>query len=904
MADAPLPVDSLLPDLTAALRVGTRVILRAPPGAGKTTRVPAALLDAGLASGKQVVVLEPRRIAARAAAEYVAAARGGAVGGEVGYRVRFESRGGAATRLWFLTEGVLGRQLARDPFLEDVGVLVLDEFHERHLPGDVALAIARELQESVRPELKLVVMSATLDTAALAAYLPGAALLTSEGRTYPVAITHAAERDERPLALRVTAALTRLLADADDGGDVLVFLPGAGEIRRAGEALEPLARAHGLDVLPLHGDLPLEAQRRVLQRGPRRRVVLATNVAETSLTVDGVTAVIDSGLARVAEYDARRGLNALRLAPISRAAAEQRAGRAGRQAPGRCVRLWTAADHAARLSRETPEIRRLELSATALELRAWGAPDLAAFGWLDAPRPAAVAQADALLRGLGALDAAGAITPLGREVLTIAAPPRIARLLVEARHRGVGAAGGLLAALAAERDILLEARAFGGGDAAPWPQGPSDLLLRAELFGEAEQAGFGDAICRRLGLDRGALRAVERARNSFRERGRPARGAAAGDVAPRVRVGTPAATGDEEGAAAATSSAPRGGGRPRPQGPRGVGRAVLPAATATSEGDQLRQAILTAFPDRLCRRRAPGSPRALMVGGTGVELDARSAVRASELFVAVDLDRGAGPEARVRLASAVEPAWLAELFPDALHEEDRLEFDAAAQRVVRRVRTVFDDLVLDERVSPDVDRVAASAVLATAAQRDPAAAVALGDDERHLLDRLRFLRRAMPELDLPAPDALLADAVAALCDGKRSFAELRRADVGGVLVGLLNDPQRRAVEREAPAHLHLPSGRSVPIVYGADKPPAAAARIQEVFGLAATPRLAAGRVPLVLELLAPNQRPMQITDDLASFWRSGYVEVRKQLRGRYPKHPWPEDPLTATPTARAKKNGG
>ncbi|MEO8604465.1 MAG: helicase-related protein, partial [bacterium] len=502
-----------MPALTAALRTGTRVVLRAPPGAGKTTRVPAALLDAGIAGGKQVVVLEPRRIAARAAAEFVAAARGGAVGGEVGYRVRFEARGGAATRLWFLTEGVLGRQLARDPFLEDVGALVLDEFHERHLPGDVALAIARELQESVRPDLKLVVMSATLDTAALSAYLPGAAVLTSEGRAFPVRLVHAAAPDAGWLAPRVAAALAELLRDADDGGDVLVFLPGAAEIRRAAEALEPLARAHGLDVLPLHGDLPLQAQHRVLQRGARRRVVLATNVAETSLTVEGVTAVIDSGLARIAEYDARRGLNTLRVAPISRAAAEQRAGRAGRTAPGRCVRLWTAAEHAARLPRETPEIRRLELSATALDLRAWGAPDLTRFGWLDAPRPSAVAQADALLRGLGALGSGGAITPLGRELLTVAAPPRIARLLVEARRRGVGDRGALLAALAAERDILLEARAFGGRDAVPWAAGTSDLLLRAELFEEAERAGFGDALGRRLGLDRGALRTVERARN-------------------------------------------------------------------------------------------------------------------------------------------------------------------------------------------------------------------------------------------------------------------------------------------------------------------------------------------------------------------------------------------------------
>jgi ATP-dependent helicase HrpB len=839
--DQPLPIDPLLPQVVAALRARRRLVLRAAPGAGKTTRVPAALLDAGLAGDKQVVVLEPRRIATRAAAEYVAARRGGAVGGEVGYRVRFESRGDARTRLWFVTEGVLGRQLARDPYLEEVGVLVLDEFHERHLPGDVALALARELQETVRPDLALVVMSATLDTAALATYLGDAPVLTSEGRAFPVRIEHA-DADPRPLAPRVATACSRLLAGDDDGGDVLVFLPGAAAIRRVEAAIAPLAAAHGFDVVPLHGDLPLDAQRRALHRGRRRRVVLSTNVAETSLTVEGVTSVIDSGLALRAEYDPRRGVNAMRLARISRAAAEQRAGRAGRTAPGRCIRLWPAAEHAARLPRETPEIRRLELSATVLELRAWGARDIQAVGWLDPPRAGAVRQAERLLAALGALDAAGAVTDVGRALLAIAAPPRIGRVLVEARRLGLAAEGALLAALAAERDILLAARALGDGDAAPWPDGDSDLLLRAELFAQAERDGFAAPTCRRLGLDAAALRAVDRARRQF-------------------------------------------AGRPRPAAP-------TPA---------IGKAILAGFADRLCRRRAPGSNRAVMVGGTGVALDPRSVVRSAELFVAVDLDAGAGADARVRIASAVKPAWLAELFPDALQRDEVIELDAAQQRVVRRERERFHDLVLRERVSPDVDRAAAGAVLAAAVRRDPAAAIGPNEEVRHLLDRLRFLARSMPELALPDVDALLADAVAALCDGRRSLAELRRADIAGAVVGLLSGAQRHALAREAPPRLTLPSGRGVAIAYGADKPPAAAARIQEVFGLAATPRLGGGRVPLVLELLAPNQRPVQITDDLASFWQRGYAEVRKQLRGRYPKHAWPEDPTTAEPTSRPRR---
>lgn len=848
-----LPIDPLLPRVVAALTTRSRVILRAPPGAGKTTRVPAALLDAGIADGQQVVVLEPRRIAARSAAEFVAATRNGALGEEVGYRVRLEQRGGPDTRLWYVTEGVLGRQLAHDPFLERVGAVVLDEFHERHLPGDVALAVVRELQETVRPDLKLVVMSATLDTDALAAYLgPGAAVLTSEGRAYPVRVAHSAPAAEERLPARVASALAALLAaDDDDGGDVLVFLPGAGEIRQTTEAIAPLAGARGLDVLPLHGDLPLDAQRRVLQRGPRRRIVLATNVAETSLTVDGVTAVIDSGLARIAEYDARRGINAVRLAPISRAAAEQRAGRAGRTAAGRCLRLWSAAEHAARLARETPEVRRLELSGTLLELRAWGGRDTAGFGWLDPPRPQALTQAEQLLTELGALDSSGAVTGVGRDLLRIPAPPRIARLLLETRRRGVGGRGALVTALAVERDILREARAFGATGDAPWPAGPSDPLLRAELFAAAEAAGFTDAKCLSLGLERSAVQAVARTRRRFLDQAR--------------------------------ERASRGG-----------------ASRADGGDEELLKSILAAFPDRVCRRRAPGSLRALMVGGSGVALDPRSVVREAELFVAIDLERGSGADARVRAASAIERAWLRELFPEALRAVDELEFDAAQERVVRRARELYRDLVLAERVSADVEAQPAGAILAAAARADPERAVALSDADRTLLARIRFLRRSMPELALPAPEEALGAALDALCAGRRSFAELRRADLGAALYRGLREAQRQGLEREAPERLMLPDGGSVPIAYPDDRPPFAAARIQRLFGWMATPRLAMGRVALVLELLAPNQRAVQVTDDLASFWRRTYPEVRKQLRGRYPKHAWPEDPMSAPPPARRR----
>jgi ATP-dependent helicase HrpB len=839
----PLPIDPLLPQAVAALRQRRRLVLRAAPGAGKTTRVPAALLDGGVADGRQVLVLEPRRIAARAAAEYVARERGGAVGDEVGYRVRLEQRGGRDTRLWFVTEGVFGRRIAADPFLEDTGIVVLDEFHERHLQGDVALAVVRELQESVRPDLRLVVMSATLDTAALEGALGDTAVLTSEGRAFPVEVEYDDAAADRPLALRVAAAVRHALATP---GDVLVFLPGAAEIRRAAEALAPLATAEALDVLPLHGDLPLDAQERALHPGPRRRIVLATNVAETALTVEGVTTVVDSGLARVARFDARHGLNALRLQPISRAAAAQRAGRAGRTAPGRCLRLWSRADEVGRRAHETPEVLRLDLARTLLDLKAWGLRDASGLAWLDPPPAPALARAERLLGLLGAVDAAGALTTIGRRMIELPAEPRIARLLVEAERAGAGADGALLAALASERDILAGGRAF-GGTTRDFPPGPSDVLLRMDLFADAARRRFVPDACRALGLDPRAVHAVERVR-------------------------------------------------------RQLARLLAGPSAGAADADTLRRAALAGFPDRVARRRAPGSARAVMVGGTGVVLAPESVVREAELFVALDVERGAGPDARVRVASAIDAAWLEALFPGAVHEERALVFDAEHGRVVERVQTRYQDLVLAETVRAPRDRAAASAVLAAAVRAEAAAADVLGDAEAALLARVHFLARTMPELEWPDdPTRLVGEALEALTAGKTTLVELRAADTEGAILGLLSARQRAALAREAPATLRLPSGREVSIRYSSERPPAVAARIQELFGLRATPRLGGGRVALVVELLAPNQRPVQVTDDLASFWRTTYAEVRRQLRGRYPKHDWPEDPLSAIPSARPRR---
>lgn len=925
-----LPIDPLLPAVVAGLRKGACAVVRAEPGAGKTTRLPAALLDAGLAAEQTIVVLEPRRIAARVAAEFVAGERGQPLGREVGYRVRFERRGDERTRLWFVTEGAFTRQLCRDPLLETTGIVVLDEFHERHLQGDVALAVVRELQRTVRPDLKLVIMSATFDTEKVAAALGNCPVFTSEGRAHPVTIAYVPAPDRHArLGPRIAAAVRQALDGPDPTeppGDILVFLPGAAEIRRAAEAVEPLATARGIDVLALHGTLPLDMQHRALRRGPRRRIVLATNVAETALTVEGVTTVIDSGLARVARLDARHGINTLAVVPISKASAKQRAGRAGRTAPGRCIRLWSEAEHAGRREAETPEILRLDLSALALELRGWGLEGPGTLPWLDAPPAAALASAERLLVDLGAVrEDDGTLTDIGKAMLPLPVPPRIARMLVEARRQDCVKDAVILGALASERDICVEEQSIGPRRGALWPSGPSDLLLRRDLFEDATRRRLDRDGLRRTGLDPGAIRAVAQAGHQLAQ--------ALGKVTVEMeRVERVEKVEQHERGRTAKEIGPAAGARglmtesnvfhtasPASRGARKLGSMTgaaspgdRPAATAAPLPSRDREAadaheavlrcILAGFPDRVARRRSPGSPRGVMVGGRGVVLDETSVVRDAELFVSIDIESrpaAGAADARVRIASEVRREWLAELFPGALSEETETVFDRDRERVVARTRELFRDLVLAERVSLEVEAERASAVLSAAALENLSRAVTVGPAEGSVLARIRFLAEQAPDLGLAGDvDALLAGAVTALCTRRTSFAELRAADLGAALHHALSPAHRASLERDAPSHLTLPGGRCAPIAYQPGKAPTVAARIQELFGLTRTPRLARSRVALAIEILAPNQRPVQITTDLESFWRTTYAEVRKQLRARYPKHDWPEDPLTATPSSR------
>jgi len=827
-----LPIDPLIPEILNHLRAGENLVLEAPPGAGKTTRVPPALL--ALSDG-EVLVLEPRRLAARLAARFVAAERGEAVGGTVGYQVRFEEVAGPRTRLRFLTEGVLTRRLLSDPTLARVATVVLDEFHERHLEGDLALALLRRLQRTERPDLRLLVMSATLDAAPVAQYLGGARVIRSEGRQYPLEIEYT-PHSAAPLEEQVAAALQRLAARGL-AGHVLVFLPGASEIRKAREACARIAEEHDARLLPLHGDLSPAEQDRAVGPSRERKVILATNVAESSVTIDGVVAVVDSGLARVVEHAPWSGLATRKTSKVSRASATQRAGRAGRTRPGRCLRLYTQADFTARREHDAPEIARAELSQTYLELAVARALDV---DWFERPPDAAMRAARTLLEQLGALDAAGAVTALGDRMARTPLHPRQARVLIEAEARGVADDGAVVAAILGERDLRMEQRAsFGQG-----PRGrdaatePSDVLALLALYREAEASGFSDSILRTLDLDRSKTRAVSRAAERLAPR--------------RVRSGE---------------------------------------LTVAEADEALLRAVLSGYPDRVARR-GRGRALALAFGGSA-ELSEGSVVRDAPWMVGVDADVERG-KVLVRLASAILPEWLIDLAPDLIVEEETVTWDTAAERVRERSRMTWGGLVLGESEGK-ADGEAAGRVLAKAAGElgwrafDPSGAVA------RWLERARLVAAHLGEAAPGEDDA--ARALAAMCSGRRSLAEVRAASLLRQVEATVSPALASRLRALAPERVELPGGRSLEVHYEPGKPPWVQSRLQDFFGMADTPRLVDGRVPLVVHLLAPNGRAVQVTTDLAGFWTRHYPTVRKELARKYPRHPWPDDPRHATPPA-------
>jgi len=827
-----LPIDELLPRLRAALADGRSAVLVAPPGAGKSTVVPLALLDQPWARDRKLVMLEPRRLAARAVAARMAASLGERAGETVGYRMRLDTRVGARTRLEVVTEGVFTRMLQGDPALGGVGAVIFDEFHERSLNADVGLALALDARRHVAPELRLLAMSATLDGAAVARLLGGAPVIEHSARVYEVethyvgkglpALPAARATDSESLDAVVARVVQRALHESP--GDVLVFLPGAAEIRRVDSRLRDASSSADVDVLPLYGELPPTEQDAALApaRAGRRKVILATNIAETSLTIDGVRVIVDSGLERRSVFDPASGMSRLETQRISRASAEQRAGRAGRTAPGVCYRLWGESAQRTLAARAPAEIVTADLVPLALELAVWGT-DVDALDWLDAPPAATLASARDLLRRLGALDSAGRVTPHGRALHGLGAHPRLAQMLLAARDLGAARAGAELAALLSERDLLR-----GGGRGASGER-DSDVRSRLEVLRDepAERDG------RRAGVARAALERVRRLERAFLN-----------------DLGAPAAARRD--------------------------LAVEPGVL-----------LAFAYPDRIAKRRPGDNGRYQLANGRGASFAGPESIAREEFVVAVEVD-DRERDARILLAAPLE-----------------------------QVRTVrFGELVLEDKPLTEVPPGAATAALLERVRALGADALPWDDESRDLVARSEFVRtlkgaKGEGEGGTPASadewpdfsDAALMQDLAWLepfLAGVTRRAHLTRVPLAAALRARLTHAQQRALDELAPAHLTLPTGTRVRIDYRDDNAPIASMRMQEVFGLAATPKIGGARVPVTFKLLSPGQRPLQVTRDLASFWRNAYVEVRKDMRGRYPRHYWPENPLEAEPTRRAK----
>lgn len=829
-----LPVLEALPRLREILRESRSAVLVAPPGAGKTTAVPLALLDEPWMAGKRVILLEPRRVAARAAAARMAGTLGETPGRTVGFRIRGESRVGLRTRIEVVTEGILTRLLQDDPSLEGVGLVVFDEFHERNLHGDLGLALTLEARDLLAPELRVLVMSATLEAGPVAALLGNAPVVQAHGRSHPVEIRYRS----RPWSGRVEAITGQAVRRAleEEEGDLLVFLPGVGEIRRVEERLREEGLPRGVELLPLHGSLSGEAQDRALRpaAGGRRRVVLATDIAETSLTLEGVRVVVDAGLARIPRFDPRTGMTRLDTVRVSRASAEQRRGRAGRAGPGVCYRLWTAEEESTFPERGTPGILEADLASLALELAVWGVSDPGTLRWLDLPPSGGFAGARDLLSGLGALDAGGSVTPHGRALAAAGVHPRLAHLLLRAAAEGEEALR-----LASEVAAILEDRDFVVGDHG---RDEPDLALRVALVRGGAPMG--------VPVDRRGLERV-------REESRRLRRKVGGDAAVAAR-GEPGGFDEAE-----------------------VGRLLA-----------------LAYPDRVAMARPGGRGHFLLSSGRGAFLPPAHPLAASPWLVAARLS-GQGAEDRMLLVAALEEGDLRAAFGDRIREVERVEWEPSSAAVVARREERLGALLLRASPLADPDPDAVAAALLEGIRGVGPEALPWSDGARGLVRRVAFARTVDPEgwPDL-SPRVLMGSLEEWLLpwtSGLRTLDDLRRLDLETVLEGLLPPGSRSRLDHLAPLRLGVPSGSLVSVDYADPTSPVLAVRLQELFGLSETPRVGGGRIPVTLHLLSPARRPVQVTRDLASFWRSAYAEVRRELRSRYPKHAWPEDPLRAEP---------
>ena len=810
----PLPIDDVLPDLARALATGTRAVLVAPPGAGKTTRVPLALLDEAFAASGRVLVLEPRRLAARAAAERMAATMGERVGETVGLRVRLQSLVSARTRIEVVTEGVFARMIVDDPELSGVAAVLFDEFHERSLDADLGLALALDAQGALREDLRIVVMSATLDGARVAGLMQGAAQIESSGRAFPVETRHVgrdpAQRIEDQVVRTVLAAL------AEESGSILVFLPGQGEITRVASALSERVRDPQVEIAPLYGALDARAQDRAVTPAPpgRRKIVLATSIAETSLTIEGVRVVVDSGLMRVPRFEPDLGLTRLETVRVSRANADQRRGRAGRIEPGVCYRLWEEAAEGGMQPYAQPEILSADLSGFTLDLALWGVSDPASLAFLDPPPKGAMAEARALLARLGALDAGVQVTDEGRAMARLALPPRLARMLVDAAREGA-------AALAAEIATLIGERGLGGNAV--------DLNARLESFRRDRSPRAEDA--RRL----------------------------AQRLARQV-----------------------GGGNSDARSSPGVW-------------------LARAFPDRIAMARGkPGE--FLMANGRAASVEPHDAL-AREAFLAVGEVMGRAGAARIGLAAALSAEEVESVV--TVESVDELTFDRPVAALRRRRKRRFGALTLSQQTLPVPSDEAAAQMLAEGVLSLGVERLPWTKALRQWRDRVAFLRRAEPEdwPDLSDEALTRPDWLAPFVLGKTALADIGADDLDAALKAPFDYSALQRLEHEAPTHFSAPTGNAFAVDYEAEGGPAVSLRVQEVYGLTQHPALAGGRVPLTLHLLSPAHRPIQITRDLPGFWKGSWASVRADLRGRYPRHLWPENPAEAAPTARAKPRG-
>lgn len=864
--DTELPIDEALPRLTAALRQQSTAVLVAPPGAGKTTRVPLWLADALWAADKKILVLEPRRLAARAAAERMASTLNESVGETVGLRVRFGSKVSRKTRIEVVTEGIFTRRILDDPSLDGIAAVLFDEFHERSLDADLGLALARDAQQGLREDLRLLVMSATLDGARVAKMLGDAPVIESEGRAYPV--------ETRYISRDMNAMIERQMADTiaralrADPGSVLAFLPGQAEIRRTETVLKDLVRDPAVDIVTLYGALDAQTQDRAISPTPagRRKVVLATSIAETSLTIEGVRIVVDSGLARVPRYEPDVGLTRLETVRVSRAAADQRRGRAGRTEPGICYRLWDEPQTASLEAYARPEMLSADLSGMLLDLAQWGAADPGTLAFLDPPPSGALIEARALLTELGAIDAGRRITDEGRKLRRLPLPPRLARMVVDAAGEGAGP-------LAADIAAILSERGLGGNDI--------DLGHRLDQFRRDRSRRGEDP--RRM-----AKRWAEEAKDSAQAGRAPSPREAVG----RVGVG---------GASDHTKPPPTPDASPPRERRAGGGEQKGPSSEQLSPG-----AILSlAYPDRIAKSRGANGAF-LLASGRGANVDQASAL-AREPFLAVAELVGTAAQSRILLASPISLGEIEQRFADRIERREDIVFDAGSASLRGRRSERLGAITLGERPfqvvpGPDAAKKLADGIVGLGLDRLP-----WTKSLQQWRDRVMFLRRNggsdWPDLSDEALAATASEWLVPLLNDKTSLASVTADEFSTAVGALLPWELKRRLDAEAPTHFAAPSGSSVPIDYEAEEGPKLAIRVQELFGLARHPSIAGGKVPLVVELLSPAHRPVQVTRDLPGFWRGSYAAVKTEMRGRYPRHPWPDDPLQAPATRRAKPRG-